>query len=192
MDAENFNNNINTVYDNLNHGDIISASMIAEEILTDCLNEWRKSQIEEIAGELIAAACAYARVLLSQDRLQEAYATCLTVAAYTATVNIEPSAHLSLYLVTWNVLEKILSNTKPQDHSKALTAVNDIVQSLGTLLYHYYYATGRAFPDDPALNETYECLKVITQLVEIKQHDIDEKILMKSILQNSEEIGLIQ
>lgn len=192
MDAENFNNNINTVYDNLNHGDIISASMIAEEILTDCLNEWRKSQIEETAGELIAAACAYARVLLSQDRLQEAYATCLTVAAYTATVNIEPSARLSLYLVTWNVLEKILSNTKPQNHSKALTAVNDIVQSLGTLLYHYYYATGTAFPDDPALNETYECLKVITQLVEIKQHDIDEKILMKSILQNSEEIGLIQ
>lgn len=192
MDAENFNNNINTVYDNLNAGDTIGASMIAEEILTDCFSEWRKTQTEETAMELIAAACAHSRVLLCQERLQEAYATCLTVAAYTAVIKVEPSARLSLYLITWNVLEKILSNTKPQDNSKALTAVNNIVQSLGTLLYHYYYATGRAFPDDPALNETYECLKVITQLVEIKQHDIDEKMLLKSILQNSEEIGLIQ
>lgn len=192
MNAENFNDNLNSIYNNLNSGDTISASMIAEEILADCFNEWRKSPSEGTASELIAAVCAHAYVMLQQDRLQEAYASCLTGAAYTADITVEPSARLSLYLVTWNVLEKVLSNTQPQDNSKAISAVNSIVRSLGSLLYHYYYATGRAFPDDPALNDAYQCLKVITQFVEIEQNGIDEKKLLKSILQNSEEIGLIQ
>ena len=192
MNAENFNSNLSTVYDNLNAGDTISASMIAEEILADGCSEWRESQSEETASELIAAACAHCRVMICQDRLQEAYATCMTVAAYTSAVTVEAPARLALYLVTWNVLEKVLSNTKPQDNSKALSAVNDIVKALGTLLYHYYYATGRAFPEDAALNEAYQCLKVITQLVEINPDNFDEKMLLKTILQNSEEIGLIQ
>ncbi len=192
MRADTFNNNIASVYASLQKGDRIEASMLIEEILGDTFNQWRLSPDDETACELVAATCAYSTVMTASQRFHDAYASCMTALAYTSKSKIDPSGMLALCLMTWHILEKALQTSQPTENSAAKERVSEIASSLGTLLYHYYYATGRINPDDPALTDAYSALRVIMSLVEISPDMTDRTPLVAKILQASESIGLIQ
>lgn len=192
MRADTFNDNIASVYAALQKGDRIEASMIIEEILGDTFRQWRNTPDDETACELIAATCAYANVMIASQRFHDAYAACMTALAYTAKSTADPSGMLALCLTAWQILEKALQTSQPAENTAAKERVGEIASSLGTMLYHYYYETGRMNPDDAALADAYSALRVIMSLVEISPEMTDRTPLVAKILQASESLGLIQ
>ncbi|MDE6458702.1 MAG: hypothetical protein K2L31_08930, partial [Muribaculum sp.] len=67
-----------------------------------------------------------------------------------------------------------------------------ITSCRGSLMYREYYATGNDHPDDPALPDAYQALRVITGLVNIDPALSDTTKAISELLRHSEAIGLIQ
>jgi hypothetical protein len=172
--------------------ELIEASMLAEEILTDAHQQWQAEQNEGGACELVAATCAYATVLRSMERQREAYAACLTALAYTARIPAEPAGMLSLCLITWKILEQVLNSTEPTENGEARGQIAVIDSSLGSLLYYYYYLTGHSDPDHAVMQDAYSALRVLNELVAITPDVSDTLPFIRNILSSSERIGLIQ
>ena len=186
------NDILSEIYSKLHDKEVTEASMLAEEVLGDTFSQWRKHDDDATACELIAASCAYAAVMQAMNRDQEAYAACMTALAYTARKDVEPQGVLALCLLSWQILERTLSSTQPAEQAMAKKHVETITSALGTLLYHHYYATGKADPDNGALDDAYQALRVITQLTDIDTHMDSRLPYISRILQSSEAIGLLQ
>lgn len=192
MEESPINKAIADIYSAMSNNDLVEASMLAEEVLGDIFRQWQKHKGDNEACELVAATCAYVAVMTAMQRHQEAYAACMTALAYTAPYNVDASGLLSLCLMTWNILEHTLNSTQPADNSAARQHVGAITSSLGSLMYKYYYATGSDNPDDPALPDAYQALRVITGLVDIDPRLSDTTKAISDVLRHSEAIGLIQ
>lgn len=192
MEESSINKAIADIYSSVSSNDLVEASMLAEEVLGDIFRQWQKHKGDNEACELVAATCAYVSVMTAMQRHQEAYAACMTALAYTAPYNVDASGLLSLCLMTWNILEHTLSSTQPTDNTSAREHVGAITASLGSLMYKYYYATGNDNPDDPALPDAYQALRVITGLVDIDPGLSDTTKAISDVLRHSEAIGLIQ
>lgn len=190
--ADNFNQAIGQVYRHLADKEVTEAVMLGEEILSDVLSDWQRDRNDETACRYIAATCAYATALLPMQRQQEAYAACMTALAYTARMDVEPQGLLALLVIAWNIIEHTLSQTAPAQDTNAREYVAELTASFGSLLYKYYYETGRLDPDCPSLQDAYSSLSVIIGLVDIDR-DVTSRINhISTILQNSERLGLIQ
>ncbi len=165
MEESALNPAINDIYAAMSRNDHIEASMLAEEVLGDTFRQWQKHKGDREACELVGATCAYVSVMTATQRLQEAYAACMTALAYTAPYRVDPSGLLALCVMTWNILEQALSSTRPVDNAPTRDHVTAITSSLGSLMYKYYYLAGQKNPDDPALPDAYRALRVITGVV---------------------------
>lgn len=192
MEESPINSALSDIYDALSRNELVEASMLAEEVMGDIFRQWQKHKGDNEACELVAATCAYVAVMTAMQRHQEAYAACMTAFAYTASCHVDPSGLLSLSLMTWKILEETLNSTSPADDSRAREHVAAITSNLGSLMYKYYYATGYGNPDDPALPEAYQALRVITGLVEIDPKLNDTTKAISQLLRHSEATGLIQ
>lgn len=190
--SDSFNDAISQVYRHLSEKEVTEAVMLGEEILSDTLDEWRERRSDEVACRYIAATCAYAAALLPMQRQQEAYAACMTALAYTARNNVDASGLLALILIVWRIIENTLASTQPTDDGAALEHVSRLTAAIGSLMYKYYYETGRLDPDDPALGDAYASLSVILQLVDVNREVADRVPVISDILRISEAIGLIQ
>lgn len=192
MEESPVNSAISGIYSALSRNELVEASMLAEEVLGDIFRQWQKHKGDSEACELVAATCAYVAVMTAMQRHQEAYAACMTAFAYTAPFHVDPAGLLALSLMTWNILEHTLNSTQPADNAIAREHVASITTCLGSLMYRYYYATGNDYPDDPALPDAYQALRVITGLVNIDPALSDTTKAISELLRHSEAIGLIQ
>lgn len=192
MEESPINNAISDIYSALSGNSLVEASMLAEEVLGDIFRQWQKHKGDNEACELVAATCAYVAVMTAMQRQQEAYAACMTAFAYTVPYKVDPAGLLSLSLMTWNILEQTLNATQPADSTAAREHVAAITSAIGGLMYKYYYATGNDNPDDPALSDAYQALRLITGLVDINPSLADTKSTISDLLRHSEAIGLIQ
>lgn len=192
MEESPINNAISDIYSALSGNSLVEASMLAEEVLGDIFRQWQKHKGDNEACELVAATCAYVAVMTAMQRQQEAYAACMTAFAYTVPYKVDPAGLLSLSLMTWNILEQTLNATQPADSTAARERVAAITSAIGSLMYKYYYATGNDNPDDPALSDAYQALRLITGLVDINPSLTDTKSTISDLLRHSEAIGLIQ
>lgn len=192
MEDSSINSAVGDIYAAVSRNDLVEASMLAEEVMSDIFRQWQKHKGDREACELVAATCAYVSVMTAMQRQQEAYAACMTALAYTARFSVDPSGLLALCLMSWNILEQTLSSTRPADNTEARSHVAAITSGLGSLMYKYYYLTGHENPDDPALPDAYQALRVITGLVDIDPEMDDTVTAISEVLRHSEAIGLIQ
>lgn len=190
--SDNFNATVTRVYDAVAANDITEAVMVGEELLADTMHEWNASPTDDAARRYVAATCCYATALTRMQRQQEAYAACMTALAYTARHNVDPQGLLALCLIVWHILEHTLSNTQPAENSAARDLIAGLTSALGTLIYKYYYATGSACPDDPAMPDAYQALLSITGLVNIDTAPESTLRVIARILDASQSLGLIQ
>lgn len=190
--SESFNQAISQVYRHLSEKEVTEAVMLGEEILSDSLAEWRADSSDAVACRYIAATCAYSMALLPMQRQQEAYAACMTALAYTARNNVEPAGLLALTVIVWGIIENTLANTQPTDDGVARDYMARLTSAIGSLMYKFYYETGRLNPDDPALNDAYSSLSVIMRLVNVNREVVDRVPVISTILRLSESLGLIQ
>lgn len=153
------------VYDMLLRRQAFEAMQLADELVSDAMSQWQKEHSDTNAQDVLTAACALAEAQIAAGRLKPALNTALRAIATTARVNAGDQQLMMCYLTAWNALEQLLNLTIPDDAHR--NAVADATRYLGSLLYHYYYATGRTDPDCAALPDAYDALKVITSLVRI-------------------------
>lgn len=166
--------------------------MLGEELLSDVLDEWRAGHGDETACRYVAATCAYASALLPMQRQQEAYAACMTALAYTARNDVEPGGLLALTLISWQIIEHTLANTAPSSDGAAREYIARLTAAIGSLMYKFYYETGRSDPGNPALGDAYASLSVIMRLVDVNREVADRVPVISTILRVSEILGLVQ
>jgi hypothetical protein len=163
------------VYDMILRRQAFEAMQLADEITSDAMTQWQGEKSSENATDLLTAACALAEAQLATGRLKPSLNTVLKAIATTARCEASAESRMMCYLTAWNALEQLLNNTIPEESKR--NAIADATRELGSLLYHYYYATGKENPDCAALQDAYDALKVITSLVAINpQADIDNSL----------------
>ncbi|WP_290068263.1 hypothetical protein [Muribaculum intestinale] len=153
------------VYDMLLRRQAFEAMQLADELTADTMAQWQRNNSPRHADDLLTAACALAESQIAAGRLKQAINTALKAIATTARTEAGNEQRMICYLTAWNALEQLLNLTIPDDSRR--NAVADATRHLGSLLYHYYYATGRDNPDCPALHDAYDALKVMSTLVKI-------------------------
>ena len=141
------------------------AMQLADELTADTMAQWQRNNSPRHADDLLTAACALAESQIAAGRLKQAINTALKAIATTARTEAGNEQRMICYLTAWNALEQLLNLTIPDDSRR--NAVADATRHLGSLLYHYYYATGRDNPDCAALHDAYDALKVMSTLVNI-------------------------
>lgn len=189
---DSFNQAISQVYRYLSEKEVTEAVMLGEELLSDVLDEWRAGHGDETACRYVAATCAYASALLPMQRQQEAYAACMTALAYTARNDVEPGGLLALTLISWQIIEHTLANTAPSSDGAAREYIARLTAAIGSLMYKFYYETGRSDPGNPALGDAYASLSVIMRLVDVNREVADRVPVISTILRVSEILGLVQ
>lgn len=157
------------VYDLLLRRQPAEAMMLAGELLADATAQWRKAPGEAAAADMLVAACAMAEAQAAAGRFKPAINSALRALfaanAANAAAGVAAEPMMMCCLSAWNALEQLLTLTSPDEASRQ--AVADAARHLGSLLYRYYYAAGRANPDCPALADAYEALRVLSALVAI-------------------------
>ncbi|WP_295730366.1 hypothetical protein [uncultured Muribaculum sp.] len=153
------------VYEMLLRRQAFEAMQLADEITADAISQWQRDASPANACDLLVASCALSESQIAAGRLKPALNTALRALAHTSTADTDAEPRMMCTLSAWNALEQLLNLTIPDDTRR--DAVASATGMLGSLLYHYYYATGRANPECAALNDAYDALRVITSLVRI-------------------------
>lgn len=189
---------LSRVYDNILQGDIITASMLAQEILADILSQWNKCSINsesasgDLADSLLLAFVAYAETLLKQQQPRAAYNAVMNGLAYTVVADaVADESRLMALVSAWNAVEQDLAGSAP-DNQQHQTDVGIVAQGLASLIYKYYYKVGRANPDSTLLQDAYDTLRVLSSLVCIDTGEVDDKKVLSSVLKASHSARLIE
>lgn len=184
------------IYDKISTKQHMLALMLAEDTLGQAFNYWDKnkgtSTREESAQSLIIATTAYAEALIADTRHIQAYATTMTAIAYTANCKVHAPDMLMLYLTTWHAFQTVLASATPEQQPEAKEHVAHLTSHLGSMLYHYYYATGKLQPENPLLQEAYDTLSELMQIVEISSIGDNHIDIIRDIIARSEAIGLLE
>lgn len=167
------------VYEMLLRSQTFEAIQLADEITADATSQWRHDTSASAASDLLIASCALAETQIAAGRLKSALNTALRALALTSDKANDAEPCMMCTLSAWNALEQLLNLTIPDDNRR--DAVASATSLLGSLLYKYYYATGRTNPDCAALNDAYDALKVITSLVRIDSEATPADTLPKLI-----------
>lgn len=165
------------VYDMLLRSQAFEATQLADELYADAIGQWRRVGDAASVVDLLVAACALAEAQAAAGRLKPAINTVLRAVTEVSRVDeaerggvaapdVAAEQMMMCYLTMWSSLEQLLTLASP-DGEAMRVAVADATCHLGSLLYHYYYATGRVSPDCAVLHDAYEALRVITSLVSI-------------------------
>ncbi len=190
---------LNSVYRSIVDGDLVSASMMAQEVLSDILGQWQHLQsnsnepdIQRLSGSLLLVSTAYAETLLKQQQPKAAYNAVMTALAYTARVDVADAGAVLMAINTaWACVEHILNGSVPADEAQR-EAIRIVAEGLASLLYRQYYITGRRDPDNSALVDAYDTLRVLKTLVTISPSIDDAVLLLGKVLNASQIAGLIE
>lgn len=162
----------------LTMNDVHAAFSLADEACSDANREWRQLSSSDTdvnrATRTDAAKAAsvlrgaFAETCLALGRLREAYTNAISGLSLMIGESIDsPAQGLDLCLTAWTAVERLLNNAAPDPERK--TAVQNLTETLGSLLYHYYNASGHADPDNPALADAYDTLKLLNTLVTLRR-----------------------
>lgn len=166
------------------------AMQLADELTSDAMTQWQLDNTPENASDLLTAACALAEAQIAAGRLKPSLTTALKAIATTARCEVCAESRMMCYLTAWNAIEQLLNLSIPEESKR--NAVADATRYLGSLLYHYYYATGTANPDCAALQDAYDALKVITSLVAIDPKLSDVDATLASLISSLSAAGLVE
>ena len=190
---------LNSVYRLIVDGDLVSASMMAQEVLSDILGQWRhinsdssEPDVQRLSGSLLLVSTAYAETLLKQQQPKAAYNAVMTALAYTARVEVADAGAVLMALNTaWACVEQTLNGSAPADETQR-DAIHTVAEGLASLLYRQYYITGRRDPENGALTDAYDSLRVLQSLVTISPQVDDAVLLLGKVLNASQAAGLIE
>ncbi len=187
---------VTEIYDKISTKQNMLALMLAEDILGQAFKDWDKdkntSNREKSAQSLIIATTAYAEALIADTRHIQAYATTMTAIAYTANCRVNAPDMLMLYLTTWHAFQTILASATPEQQPEAKEHVTHLTSHLGSMLYHYYYATGKLHPENSLLQEAYDTLRELMHVVDISLVEDNHIDTIRDIIARSEAIGLLE
>lgn len=156
------------IYDMLLRRSFFEATQLADEVAADAMREWQRNPSPTNTDDLMVAYCAMAEAQIASGRMREGLNTALRALATVSRdgdYTTAPHSRMMLCLTAWNALEQILTQAIPDEATRP--AVAQAATALGNLLYRYYYATGRADAECPALQDAYDALRVITGLTRL-------------------------
>ena len=189
---------ISVIYRLIAEGDLVQASMMAQEVLSDILGQWRRTDNSSghdrlrLSGSLLLVSTAYAETLLKQQQPKAAYNAVMTALAYTARVdNVDEAAVLMALVTAWASVEQILNVTTPADAAQQ-SAIQTVAEGIASLLYRQYYIAGRSNPDCAVLTDAYDTLCVLRSLVNINPEVDNPLQLLGLILNVSQTAGLLE
>ena len=157
----------------------------ADSLWTNALNNKIDSKKAISAVAILAAYHCDALAMMSN--LNDAYATAVTVLFQMAidgndSLSINQSA-LQLYNTAIVSLMQILQQPALQPDDTSRQHINEIMRYLASMLYHYYNIVGKARPNFPHLQVTYQLLSQLQGSVDIQYPTI--KVLNEEIYPSS-------
>lgn len=154
------------VYSLLLENNAETAVALAEEILADSEQELASQKSPATASTVLMAATAYAETLLKRSRPRQAIAILLNAMSRTSAFNPDNAEMMTAGITLWHAIEAILSQSSP-DTDAQRKAIEQVTVSLASLLYTLYYNVGNTMPGHPALDDAYQTLRLLSNLVEI-------------------------
>lgn len=189
---------LSAIYSSIAGGDLMQASMMAQEVLSDILGQWRRTDNSSgrdrirLSGSLLLVSTAYAETLLKQQQPKAAYNAVMTALAYTARVdNVDEAAILMALVTAWASVEQVLNASAPADAAQQ-SAIQTVAEGIASLLYRQYYITGRSNPGCAVLADAYDTLCVLRSLVNINPEVDNPLQLLGLILNASQTAGLLE
>ena len=175
--------NCATIDEMLDRGDVEDAVRYSGELLAEADTLWtsahndKATTIDEISALAILAAY-HCDALAMMSNINDAYATAVTALFQMAidgneSLSIDQSA-LQLYNTA---IMSMMQALQPDDTSRQ--HINEIMRYLASMLYHYYNKVGKARPNFPHLQVSYQILAQLQGSVDIQSPSI--KVLNEEI-----------
>lgn len=178
------------VYELMLDGDTETASSLAEEILTDCAEEFIRCAARQSASAVVMAATAYGETLIKTGRARQAVATLVNALERTSACEPDNDEMMTGCITMWHAIELLLTQASP-DSAVQREAIETLASRLATLLYVLYYKVGRANPDHAALSDAYTTLRLLSNLVEIDRDADNVPGLVAGIAESAHRASLL-
>lgn len=180
--------NCATIDEMLDRGDVEDAVRYSGELLAEADALWtaahndKATTIDEISALAILAAY-HCDALAMMSNINDAYATAVTALFQMAidgneSLSIDQSA-LQLYNTAIMSMMQILQQQMLQPDDASREHINEIMRYLASMLYHYYNKVGKARPNFPHLQVSYQILAQLQGSVDIQSPSI--KVLNEEI-----------
>lgn len=191
-DVDSLLSHCNEIDQMIDRGEVPDAVRFSGELLAKADSLWTNARNNKIDSKKAISAVAilaayHCDALAMMSNLNDAYATAVTVLFQMAidgndSLSINQSA-LQLYNTAIISLMQILQQPALQPDDTSRQHINEIMRYLASMLYHYYNIVGKARPNFPHLQVTYQLLSQLQGSVDIQYPTI--KVLNEEISPSS-------